>query len=364
MGKGSDTVVKSTPLRPPKAPKVIKIGSDFAGMDAITTAIARLLPVGKYKVVFQSDKAAAAKKLMQQKPTHMKPAIFFEDVLTRNENELPEVHLYAWTPPCPSFSTAGKGMGVNDPRGKLVSTGVKYVHAMQPRVAILENVKGMNNKKHKPVIKGINNALKEKYDLHWGVMNASDFQIPQLRQRLFCVLIRKDSVRHPFQWPDPMKPAINLCDILDPVGHGDLPGRLPKGKSAKKLAKNAMKDVYDAGVNPLKIPVAIDIDCSPKFATSRANLAPTITRARGGQGGPWLSSHGRRTNVKELLKCQGFYPDEVEWQAAGLSRTQIGQLIGNSVPVNMVGHILANAMYSGGLLAKAITFPKSPFGKK
>ena len=124
-----------------------------------------------------------------------------------------------------------------------------------------------------------------------------------------------------------------------------------------------MRAVHSTGIDPRKTPVAIDIDCSMKFQSYGVQATKTITRTRGGQGGPWLSTHGRRTNVNELLKIQGFYPSEIDWQTAGLSTKAIGELIGNSIPVPMIGHILAKSMYSAGLLAKPIPFPRSCYAK-
>ena len=54
---------------------------------------------------------------------------------------------------------------------------------------------------------------------------------------------------------------------------------------------------------------------------------------------------------------QGFDPLEVPWKAAGLSKRQIGLLLGNAVPVPMIGKVLAEAMYSAGVVATKPVWP-------
>ena len=347
-----------------RAPKVIQVGSDFSGMDSFTTALARILPRGKFNVAFQSDILKHARQMMMNKVDPLlKPDILYKNVWQRDENNVPDVHLYMWTPPCQSFSTAGCRRGVQDERGKLLAVGVKYVCKKKPRLAIMENVKGLTHKNHKKVIKGLKNAVREDYHMYMKVLRAVDFQIPQERERLFIVLIRKDCIRHKFKWPTAVMPRVTLCDVLDPVTAHDSPGRLPRTTRANEVVKDVLRKAHKDGVDGTTIPIAIDIDASNKFRTHGVDIVKTITRTRGGQGGPWISNRGRRTTVNELLKCQGFKPDEVEWEQAGMTKRQIGQLIGNSIPVGMLGHLLANAMRSAGLLAKPVTFPQSEYAQ-
>ena len=54
----------------------------------------------------------------------------------------------------------------------------------------------------------------------------------------------------------------------------------------------------------------------------------------------------------------GFTPDEVPWQLAGLSSTKTGQLLGNAVPVPLIGHVLSAAMYSAGITVSKAEFPR------
>jgi hypothetical protein len=133
---------------------------------------------------------------------------------------------------------------------------------------------------------------------------------------------------------------------------------MPPRATSKKLVDIACKAAVAAGVNPKTVPVAVDIDCSLRYGTYGINIARTLTRRRGGSGGPWITSRGRRTSVNELVKIQGFDPLEVPWEAAGISKAQIGQLLGNAVPVPMIGRVLAEAMYSAGVVVTKPVWPE------
>jgi DNA-cytosine methyltransferase len=343
-----------------RVPKVIKFGSDFSGIDAAATAMQRLFKdcPGKFKNCFASDLLPEAHKVVAHKPGP-KPGRMFADVTTRSVEDEVGTDVYVWTPPCQAFSKAGRTQGLNDPRGSIMSVGVKYIVRHLPRVTIFENVKGMTVKKFRPILAGITNSLKAEYTVHWKLLSSDDFQVPQIRERLFMVAIRRDSLRHAFRWPKPVKPKIMLSDVLDPfIPKTDKPGRLPHKGQAKEFLKTACTDAHRNGTDPLTTPVAIDIDCSPAYQTVGINMARTLTRTRGGQGGPWISSRGRRTTPTELLKIQGFTgEDEVPWKDAGISAHKLGELLGNAVPVPMIGHVLSEAMYSAGVTASKVVFP-------
>jgi DNA (cytosine-5)-methyltransferase 1 len=103
-------------------------------------------------------------------------------------------------PPCQSFSTAGKRLGVEDERGQLYEEFVKVVAALRPRFFVLENVKGMasmpsdpNDKDSKPVLQMVLDAFsKLGYKTEHGVLDAVHYGTPQFRERL-VVLGSRDS---------------------------------------------------------------------------------------------------------------------------------------------------------------------------
>lgn len=93
-------------------------------------------------------------------------------------------------PPCQGFSVAGKG-DKNDPRNSLFKYFVKWVAALQPKVFVMENVTGILARKNaggEDVVDIIKKAfsLKGYYCQVW-TLNAADYGVPQMRQRIFIV---------------------------------------------------------------------------------------------------------------------------------------------------------------------------------
>ena len=334
-----------------RAPKTIKVGSDFSGLDAGIIAMRRMgLPI---ELKFCSDKAPDCRKFIEH--TH-KPDVMFGDVLQRTPAEETYVDAYLWTPPCQSFSASGKNDGISDSRGTLISVGCKFIHRNRPRLAIMENVPGLVFKKHKHVLNGIVKCLKSlDYDVHTRILNSADYGVPQSRRRVYLVAIRNDSLRHGFTWPEPTG-SETVDAILDPLNSSDKPGRLTTAPSGKQLALDAYAKAYAAGVDPRTIPVLVDVDCSPAYAVYGVNIAKTITRARGQAGGPWVSTRGRRTSMTELMKLQGIDDGEVPWAAAGLTKRQVGMMVGNSMSVPVIGMVLAEALYAAGLTTRKSAF--------
>lgn len=112
-----------------------------------------------------------------------------------------EAALVIGGPPCQSFSLAGKRMGLNDPRGKLVLEFIRVVREALPKAFVMENVKGMINWENGRAIDAILHeaqmpiSFKGKvytYNVSYKVLNAADYGVPQFRERVFVVGNRID----------------------------------------------------------------------------------------------------------------------------------------------------------------------------
>lgn len=335
-----------------RVPRLVCVGSDFSGLDTGIFALKRLqLPV---EVSFCSDTDPHCRKLLEA--AH-KPKCFFDDAEQRKpEDEIP-VDVYISTPPCQPWSSQGKRKGLQDPRGRLLKVPLRYTKRHKPRVFLMENVKGLCHRKNKPVLRGIRATLEKlDYRVWLGVLNAVDFQIPQKRQRLFIVAIRKDSCRRPFKWPKKLGKR-RLSEALDPMQAADRPGRLPKNQRAKALALAACRKVNKEGIDPRQVPVAIDVGCSQKYATFGIDVSRTLSQARAKTGGFWISSRGRYMTTNEMLKVSGFQSSEMPDWNQHVSKTQLQGMLGNCVPIPLVGCVLQNALYAAGLISKLAPFP-------
>ena len=90
--------------------------------------------------------------------------------------------------PCQAFSIAGKRKGFNDTRGTLFFEIVRCLREKQPRLLLLENVKGLLSHDKGRTFGTILNTLDELgYDLQWQVLNSKNFGVPQNRERVFVV---------------------------------------------------------------------------------------------------------------------------------------------------------------------------------
>lgn len=145
-----------------RTPRNILVGSDFSGLDSAWFALQRLqLPV---ELQFCSDSDAKCKALIKGIP---RPKRFHDDVTTRTPDEELPVHLYIFTPPCQPFSCQGKRSGIQDKRARAMQSSFQYINRKRPRVALFENVPGILEKRHRPVLRGMHKALKKMGYVMW-----------------------------------------------------------------------------------------------------------------------------------------------------------------------------------------------------
>ena len=143
------------------------------------------------------------------------------DITKINEKELPKnIDLVTYGYPCQDISLAGKQKGLFNEDGSKTRSGLffdalRIIEEIQPRVAIAENVKNLVGKKFKPQFDIILDSLdKAGYNNYWQVLNAKDYGIPQNRERVFIVSIRKD-IDNGFEFPKAVPLQLRLKDMLD-----------------------------------------------------------------------------------------------------------------------------------------------------
>lgn len=128
---------------------------------------------------------------------------------------------------CQDFSTAGKQKGIYNADGSLTRSGLlKHVERLltdsvlygtQPKYLLLENVKALVSKKFMPDFQRWLDKLEQLgYNNYWQVLNAKDYGIPQNRERVFVVSIRKDIDTKGYKFPSPVPLKLRLKDILEP----------------------------------------------------------------------------------------------------------------------------------------------------
>ena len=165
-----------------------------------------------------------------------------------------ELDLLFGGPPCQSFSLAGKQLGLRDERGLLLFEIIRFAEVLQPKVILLEQVKGLlsskgSKKKRGEVFEKFLGELEAiNYTPKWRVILAADYGVPQLRERLFVVAT---AGRNGFSFPEPTYAPLEECNGLFPrkpyVGVGEVLGGL--GKPDPKIRGKTVYDRVDSHVD-------------------------------------------------------------------------------------------------------------------
>ena len=145
------------------------------------------------------------------------------DVRQVNTLLMDNVNLMTWGWPCQDISVAGKQRGFTDSEGNrtrsgLFFEGLRILETLQPEYAIAENVKALTGKKFTAEFETVLTSLdKAGYNNYWKVLNAKDYGIPQNRERVFIISIRKDIDTGAFTFPEKQELKLRVKDLLEPV---------------------------------------------------------------------------------------------------------------------------------------------------
>ncbi len=228
--------------------------------------------------------------------------------------ELPdEVDIVVGGFPCQDFSLAGKRRGLKAERGKLYKSMVEVIRRTSPKVFLAENVKGLLTWENGLAIKTMIDDFSELgYDVEYRLLNAADFGVPQVRNRVIIVGVRSD-LKLKIAWSTPthsdsdrkLKPWVTLKQAIGDIENEDLQRRLPNfGYSKAKL-----------------------------FAGKQGN-----TKTKADRPGPTMRAehHGniefhyklpRRLSVREAARIQSFPDDFVFASSISDAYRQIGNAV-------------------------------------
>ena len=138
------------------------------------------------------------------------------DITQIKEDEIPEHDMLCAGFPCQAFSISGKQNGFADTRGTLFFEIVRIVKKHTPRVLLLENVRNFEKHDHGKTLQTVVLTLEKiGYRVFYQVLNASDFGLPQNRERIFFVCFRNNLQIKTFHFPQPCGRMTCLVDILE-----------------------------------------------------------------------------------------------------------------------------------------------------
>lgn len=274
-------------------------------------------------------------------------------IVNIKSDEVPDCDGIIGGPPCQSWSEAGSLRGINDKRGQLFFDFIRILEAKQPKFFLAENVSGMLLDRHNEALKNIKEMFQNAgigYELSFEMLNASDFDVPQDRKRVFFVGIRKD-LDFKFQFPKykqdkvSLRQAIyDLQDSVVPAKEGNKTNKenwkidnheyMIGGFSSMFMSRNRVRTwdeqsfTIQAGGRHAPIhPQA------PKMKFIEQNIREFV------KGKEHLY---RRLSIRECARIQTF-PDDFKFYYDHVSAGY--KMIGNAVPVNLARHMADNIKF-------------------
>lgn len=338
----------------------------FLGIGAPGKAIKRVTSrhndICEFKYGFENDKYARNAYVAIHDEDESK--IYWD--IREQPKELPYVDIVFYSPPCQTFSIAGKKEGTTVNKGKLFYNALKGIKKSRPKYAIMENVANLKNQFRKD-FNAMVQALEEVGYMNYAkVLNSKDYGIPQNRPRIFVVSIRKDiydqGVR--FEFPKPIKLEKRLVDVLEPVVSKDyllskkmIKCLLREGTSfdgrntdnfiyVKSNTKNGYELAYPGDSVNIEFPGS-----NTRRGRVGKGVSQTLTTS---MGIAYYNGYCLRSlTVKEGFRLQGF--DDEDYHKAvksynetflnGKSSTQMKIKLGNSITVQVEEEILENLLY-------------------
>ena len=274
--------------------------------------------------------------------------------------------------PCQDFSIAGKQAGGDSgsgTRSSLMYETLRIVEKLQPKYVIWENVRNLLSKTH---IHNWNSYCEKMNKLGYNnwcqIMNAKDYGVPQNRERVFTVSIRKDVNDKEFILPKPIKLTRFLRDIMeDEVDDKyflsdeqmrnfsrsnfrsyrvfyDADGISPTltiMSGGNREPRVAIKTANKKGYDFAKDGDGIDL-CYPNSTTRRGRVGHGVakTLATDAMQGVLDGTKIRKLTPKECWRLMGFDDDSFKKAAKVNSKTQLYKQAGNSIVVDVLEAIL------------------------
>ncbi len=304
---------------------------------------------------------------------HKNTQIFHCDIARLKENELlsqGQIDILLGGPPCQSYSTLGKRK--MDKRAHLFEEYLRILGILRPQAFVFENVVGLLSMQKRMLFRQICAEFENLgYKIYHKILNAAEFGVPQIRERVFVVGIKADNggILREFIFPNPthkrfttLEEALGDLPPIKSGENGDKKGFLyePNNDFLRFVRKNKILSEHSSpknNPNLIKIMQTLkDGQCKddlpqeirPKsgYTNTYAKMwwkqpAPTITRnfATPSSSRCIHPRDSRALSVREGARLQGFPDDFVFVGSESAKRLQIG----NAVPP-LVSVALAEAV--------------------
>lgn len=240
------------------------------------------------------------------------------DITQISEMDIPDHEILFAGFPCQPFSIIGQMQGFSDIRGTLFFDIARIIKYKEPKAFVLENVKQLVGHDKGRTLKVILKTLQDLgYYVHYAVLNALDYGLPQKRERVIIVGHKQPIL---FSFPSPVRPFKQLSEILE-----------------TKVDPKHYASEYIANKRKQKHQSAYKLSIWHENKSGNICSYPYSCALRAGASYNYLLVNGeRRLTPREMHRLQGF-PDTYK---IVVNDSQARKQAGNAVPVNMVKAVI------------------------
>ena len=328
-------------------PLMVSLCSGCGGLD-------KGVELAGFKRVFANDFDKDAQRVFRRNLGEIDP----RDIRTIPSSDIPDCDVLTAGFPCQPFSNAGNRRGVYDSRGDLYLECLRIVRDKKPKAVLFENVKGLMSSKHqsgKSLIEVIRVDLEDiGYNVSYRVVDASDYGVPQKRERMILVAIDK-ALGETFEFPPVItdKSRLTLRKLLK------VPKSIPNQKhwefspqAAKMVASipegGSWKDIPYEELSPRFRKIRDDVKryqapkCYRRFG--RDEIVGTMTASAQPENcGIIHPTENRRFTIREVARIQTFPDDYIFFDETVKDVVSMYKVIGNAVPVGLA-NVIAKAI--------------------
>lgn len=266
---------------------------------------------------------------------------FFGDLTQIDIENLPIFDLLISGFPCQSFSIIGQRYGLDDiDKGQIIFYLADIMSKKEINYFILENVKGLINHDKGQTLEIVLNLLDNiGYNVTYKLLNSMDFGVPQMRERVYFVGIKKDlSIQNNFVFPDKYDHKINLSEFLCDERSEFIFDENNKNYQTflKYLNNKYNKDKYS--IKEFLKEEYLVLDTRQSDLRLYRNKVPTIRRGR--QGILYVKNGIlRKLSGFEALLLQGFDKHYAKNAIKNQSNSHLLAQAGNAMTVNVIDSI-------------------------
>jgi len=264
----------------------------------------------------------------------------YGDLTKINTDELQDFDVMVGGFPCQTFSVIGQRKGIKDKRGEIIFYLINIMKKNKIKFFLLENVKGLVNHDKGRSLKIILETLDEAgYYVEWKVLSSINYGVPQMRERVYFVGIKKDLLNNnaKFSFPNSTVQTANVEDFLI----DDNEFAFDKEQQAYKTFLKYLNNKYNQNKYSIKKLLENEyliLDTRQSDLRLYYNKVPTL---RLGRHGILYVKNGkfRKLSGYESLLLQGFPKKLAQKTKENIAEAHILRQAGNAMTVNTVQSI-------------------------